>query len=305
MWVIITYPCFKNDAEHEVKNLKIYQPIMHCVSNSSLDSLGRLFKKVGNPTPHTTDRLKSLQRRYNQILNPHVFHLSLNVRPYPTIFWCHNTERMLGVKRLSYDGYLDRIHPEWLAIHGHFLLTFFRLILTDFRSEAQHGWSLYIKVPLRDSSGKYAWYTQYMRPMEFDHAGRMVSHLSTYTFIDVYDNYRPTGPSVRLDGKDNFLIKRQLQRITEQAVMHEFMGSLRPYEHRTLNVIRRHFAEQGSKKLDLKVIGEELNVSKQAVYKYSYRIMEVTRDCFPVTGIKTIEDLARFLNAQFGKPGLS
>jgi hypothetical protein len=184
-------------------------------------------------------------------------------------------------------------------------VNFYRLIATDFHTESQRGWSFYLKVPLMTANGTYAWFTQYTTPMEFDHRGQMVSTFSTYTYVEAYANYRPTGPTIVLGTERNFKIQRQLQRITEQAIIHQFLGHLRPYEQKALSVIRRQYAEGRGRKLDLNKIGDELSVSRQAVYKYSYRIMEVTRDCFPVSGIKVIEDLARLLNALFGKPPLS
>lgn len=277
-----------------------------------------LLKATAEPFkgPHrpTADwRAQAEREKAHYAANPagDSFYLELKTGPPVQAIWSCNTRALLGCRRLTYESFLKRVHPEYRNVFLHFSLAFQQLLLKHKDLVAQQPIACNIMMPLRHDNGRYFWFNQFSRPSGLAVNHCLTHYLNAYRLIGEYQGTMLLSRPYIL-GKSETMpdVQQELQQLAGKAAL-ERMFNLRLEKHGHLDHIHQRilhawwkaYAKLGPERTNHNKVAARLPFQASTLKKYVQAILEAAREMFPLYPIKDMNDLAHLLVGLFGAQG--
>ena len=270
------------------------------------DRLFQLFKSIGTPTTSSLERLRQFELNCEERKDPNSFYLTFMMGNPPTISWSYNSKLFLGVEKLDYEGYRDRIHPTWLPLHFAFGAAGYKNGNNVYSDRMDCNAIYTVNIPILHQDGSYCWYNQVSIPTVFDANGELIAHLNQYHRLCPFDRLVPTKPKLNLRGE----LRNEFDELFAKAGNAAIPDCLNPLlsaaNQRIIHTYRKlaRKADNGSWLPPAKKeVREELSISAAAINKANVRIIQALDNNFPKCVTRDVAGFATFLNELCGPPG--
>ncbi|NBC09018.1 MAG: hypothetical protein GVY26_17645, partial [Bacteroidetes bacterium] len=181
----------------------------------------KLFGKARKATPASMKSAEEYKKWLEE--NPQLdsFYLELKIGPPTQIPWSCNTEAFLGCRKLSYEGYIKRIHPDYHDLYFHFGVAAYRLSIKYKDLLQKQKVSYNLMVPLRHEDGHYLWFNQVAVPSGFDKEGHITHHINSYRLMYAFQEENPMShsPLVTFKAKVDDKVKSELQQLSAESML--------------------------------------------------------------------------------------
>jgi hypothetical protein len=274
-------------------------------------SLVKLFKEP-NPSLAVLRELAAAEKARHEA-NPSTdsFFVEVSLGPPIRIPWSCNTKTLLGCRQLTYESFMDRVHPGYKGIFLYFGLAAYQLMFkykdVIWQQPAAYG----IMVPLRHDDGRYFWFNHFSEPSGLTEDRCLTHHLNAYRLVSEFQgNMLLSRPYVLFRSDAVPDAQQQLQQIAAKAILGQMFelklerrDSLDPVHQRILLAWWKVYAEQGPEGTNHRTVAEQLPFSASTLRRYVQPILEAARLVFPLYPIRDMNDLGRLLVGLFGAEG--
>lgn len=267
-------------------------------------TLDRYIETLGQPTLRSEADLRECIENCRSRNDPNIFYLMVDMNLGAETSWYHNTKRHLGVDYITQNDLIFRIHPHWQDWYLAFSALIYRVGIYHLQGYLNLNLEFSISVPLEHADGSYRWYKQFARPVTCDSSGRIVHFIKEMRLLCAYDRLSPELPKLFVQGKDDDVLRGNIQRAGHEAVMKMLLGVI-PRSGMVVLQAYRIFAYQKGDTWcmpDKSTIEKKLKITRAGLNKAITRLNVAARENLPTMVASSMPDLVVFMNDLFGQP---
>lgn len=231
--------------------------------------------------------------------------LSIDHNQGPVISFRHRLEDHFGVKDMSFQEFVEIIHPSWSGFYFGSAEIAYKIAAENPEWQSTPEACYSICIPLRKHDTQYYWYQQFSFPAYTDpKTGTLAAHFNCYHELGPYENIRPSPPTVYAkfptpDNLDRLEYKFKSQLLTVAPTLTGFLS----IKHREMiEVYRNYLAKPKGVAPTLKELHDALENPKSmdAVKRARTRLGEALREEFGENSyLGNTESFVRMLNDFF------
>lgn len=282
---------------------------------SDLNRFHKALAKLFKEPQHAIAELRTLAESEKAHREAHPpadsFYLEVRMGPPIQIPWSCNTQALLGCRQLTYDSFMERVHPGYKAIFLYFGLAAYQLLFKYKEVIWQQPSAYSIMVPLRHNDGRYFWFNHFSEPSGLAENGQLTHHINSYRLVNEFQGSMLLSSPYALFPSDAVPnIQQELQQLAAKPILGllfelelEGHGRLRPIHHRILLTWWKVYAEKGLEGTNHNTVAEHLPFEASTLRRYVQPILYAARQVFPIYPIRDMNDLGRLLVGLFGAEG--
>ena len=281
----------------------------------AIELFADLFEKVGPPTEASKRMLNGLIEQFSSQPRGNSFGFVVEMAPDRKISYSYGIENTLDTKKLSLEDYLDLIHERWWMTYLLFSKAIYEYVTSGSIDLSSQNYTLQLKVPLKVASGSYVWFNQLTFPGGIDSQERLCSHFNTYQWDR---NYEEIGllstPILTKESRMQPILIQWLQTRAEKFFLETYLSTLKTRSKQVLFLYRKLVIDHGDEEISSQLVANasrqftpEAIISKSTVEKRNQHILasarhEAVAHHSPISTLKEVKKIARFLNLAFGPP---